>query len=645
MLLICCLKVFELRRPLVVNNFSIGHADSAAYALQGRSLAERGSLDINYITNFYHAYDKEISRHDDHWPPFQAMFYAPAFYFFGSNASVARQCNLFMGAVILPMVSAWFLLALLGKSWICGVMVFVVLSNEFVFKASTGLLADVSHCALLVAYASALISSKRFHPNFLILAGLMGGLAWTCKGSQILLLPFLIFSTFVLHGPRMLRKAPFLLGLLLFLVILAPRAIENVKKGRGMLQSTQNYVSSFFGLEKHPWGNWDQNFYGVYWDESLPSPWERFEDKEKYEKALIGNLRVVLGSVMLGTNKVGRNLHDLTGWEKLGALSKSIGLSLTEEPYHSDLVQKMSSDDRLPWITPIGSWPEGWTALLRMLGFGLGMLSVVVVPMLWFFRNIRESSLMDFWGRSVFVLGILMLMHISFPVIFWYVMPRLVMTVEPLYISLGIGALMGCCYLCSKGCALLWLKIEERRRREGALERSSVQISFLVKSKSFGLRILWVVLGVVIYGQIENWHQEKLKSTPLRIHSSPHYPHYSRVAESMKGVVPETAIVMTRNPWELLFYSPDSMRATGLPYAEPRVILAVAKYYGVTHLMNDRYRPGLKSFLRSRHPGVTQVVSRPQPVYEIDFNLFGPEEIASEEELRGYNREFLLRKN
>mgnify|MGYP001293422332 CR=1 FL=1 len=96
-----------------------------------------------------------------------------------------------------------------------------------------------------------------------------------------------------------------------------------------------------------------------------------------------------------------------------------------------------------------------------------------------------------------------------------------------------------------------------------------------------------------------------------------------------KAGIDGNAVIMTRNPWELLFYMPGTIRGVGLPYATPEVIFAVAKYYGVTHFINDCRRPGLDTFLKKGHPGLSRIsVEGPFPVYKFDAASFKDGELA-----------------
>jgi hypothetical protein len=64
------------------------------------------------------------------------------------------------------------------------------------------------------------------------------------------------------------------------------------------------------------------------------------------------------------------------------------------------------------------------------------------------------------------------------------------------------------------------------------------------------------------------------------------------------------SVTMTRNPWELHFYSQES--AVQIPLAPLDRISEVARYYGVTHLIPEARRPMLAPLLSGEAPGLTE---------------------------------------
>jgi hypothetical protein len=83
------------------------------------------------------------------------------------------------------------------------------------------------------------------------------------------------------------------------------------------------------------------------------------------------------------------------------------------------------------------------------------------------------------------------------------------------------------------------------------------------------------------------------------------------------------AVTMTRNPWELHYYS--QQKAVQIPLGQLDDIFRVARHYGATHLIPDDVRPGLEPWLNGEVPGLRQVFeSEGVTVYEID-----PEALSS----------------
>lgn len=64
------------------------------------------------------------------------------------------------------------------------------------------------------------------------------------------------------------------------------------------------------------------------------------------------------------------------------------------------------------------------------------------------------------------------------------------------------------------------------------------------------------------------------------------------------------SVTMTRNPWELHFYSQEP--AAQIPLAPLDQIREVARFYGVTHLIPEAKRPSLAPLLSGEEPGLTE---------------------------------------
>jgi hypothetical protein len=83
------------------------------------------------------------------------------------------------------------------------------------------------------------------------------------------------------------------------------------------------------------------------------------------------------------------------------------------------------------------------------------------------------------------------------------------------------------------------------------------------------------------------------------------------------------SVTMTRNPWELNYYSQE--RAIQIPLGQLDQVFAVARHYRATHLIPDARRPALGPWLNGQVAGLRKVFSSQDvDLYEID-----PEALAN----------------
>jgi len=77
---------------------------------------------------------------------------------------------------------------------------------------------------------------------------------------------------------------------------------------------------------------------------------------------------------------------------------------------------------------------------------------------------------------------------------------------------------------------------------------------------------------------------------------------------------------MTRNPWELHFYSEE--KAIQIPLVELDRIIQVGKFYGATHLIPYNQRPALNRWVNGEIPGLKLVYNdMGLQIYEIHYEL------------------------
>ena len=75
------------------------------------------------------------------------------------------------------------------------------------------------------------------------------------------------------------------------------------------------------------------------------------------------------------------------------------------------------------------------------------------------------------------------------------------------------------------------------------------------------------------------------------------------------------SVTMTRNPWELHFYS--EQKALQIPLAGLDKVIEVAKFYGATHLIPFDERPALQPWIDGEREGLKLVYDKGLKIYEI----------------------------
>lgn len=165
----------------------IGHADEAAYVTMGRSLAQGRGLSVDYVSWFFIPYSPEITRREDHWPPFMGFAIAPFFHFFGDEPWVSKIAPILIGSLGLPLAAAGLGLALSRRGYVALAAGLLMLANTMIFTESLKTLSDIATAALLAAFCAAIIGA-RYCKWLHLLAGAFLALTYFSKGSQIVLL-------------------------------------------------------------------------------------------------------------------------------------------------------------------------------------------------------------------------------------------------------------------------------------------------------------------------------------------------------------------------------------------------------------------------------------------------------------------------
>ncbi len=622
---------FAERRAHIAGDHRIGPVDGSAYALQARSLAAGRGLRIPYVINFYHRYAPEISRRDDQWPPGPAFILAPVFRRHGPDAARGREAMLFVATILFPLAGAWLAGEATRRTWPALVAAGMLLSSTLIARQGAAILGDVPVAAVFAAYLAALLASRR-HRAWLVAAGLLGGLAYYMKGSQVILLPLLPGLAVVRHGFRVLRSPWLAGGVAAYLAVVGPWWIANAREYGHPLHSTQNYVTVFFGLTPGTWDGWDPNFYGVHFGHGLPRRTARFEDREVWMGSVRRNLEAYARALLMGPDAAPRD------WARMGAAGPRVrAWILDREP---PVQPPPDGDGEAPAVfSGAEDWPAWPFTVVQGMGLLVGLvalLGMVPVLMIESVPRLRPSSSalrsLGRWGtdrvRVAAVLALALLAQALFIILMWLAMDRFVLLVVAPVIALGLlGLDLIPDFIRGSLARLGWL----RRRMDAGWRFALVRTVTTLAVCGLGL---WVWAG-----PSASIRAAQAPARPRAPDAPPVYPGPAHTARALEPVLPANAVIMARYPLGVLFFGPDTWKGVGLPFAEPPVLFSIARYYGVTHLLRDLDRPGLAQFIRE-HPEALERIPIPGHrrlnIYRIHYDRFpegfflDPDEIGTE---------------
>lgn len=563
--------LLPVRLDRVRNNFDIGHADGVAYAWQARNLVAGKGWRIPYVTNFYHVYPPGEDRIDDQWGPLLSFALVPGFHRYGPEPNVARMTTVVIGTLLVPLALCMLVQALTLQAWPGLFAPIPVWVSTALMRDSLDLNADQLLSAVLCLFLAALLASRR-HRGFLLLCGPLMALAWYGKGSQIILFPFFLGAVLLLHGPRICLRAPFLGAVLLALLCMSPRLRENVRDHGKPLHSTQSPVSAFFGLSPSTWTQWDQGFYSIHWGRELPTLRNRFDHPALHAHSIRRNRAEVFRQILAGLDAPAADWPEPDWTER-----------------RAETLRRL----------PRSRWP-------MLAGLLLGGVALLNAPLHWGVRLIRRKPYAVSFADPPAVLFAFVLMQGLFIVLFWEAIPRLVFPVS-------IPAL-----------ALPWILLPPLPKRWRFPTWAVCLLTFLACA-AFALNLHPRVDAVIA-------EQESTFRRPPP--GRPVYPRVKQLGDLLAERLPPDAVLMSRRQWQTLWYAPETFRSIGIPHARPPELFAVAKFYGVTHLVLDQNRPGLQNALRRHRNAFELVIERPVRVYQIHWDRLPENFLTPLEDIR-----------
>ena len=553
-LLILGAAVFALKLHIVLPIKWIGHADAADYAEMADSLIHGKGLSVEYIGYCYFISQwkyPQITHPDAHYPPLYSFLIVPFFLIFGKKAFAAKIPSLLVSSLGVPCVVYLLTKKLTGSRLVGLAAGLTSLVVPKMFRHSLYCLSDVLYA--FTVNLTILLFLKGFErPGWFVPAGVSAALSYLAKGSGLVLMPAYLASYLILRPKKGwgAHDRWFAFGVLAAFLTLLPWFIRNAIHFGNPIFSTQSYAAGYIGYR-----SWEEGTYSLYLDGKLPNITWKFRE---------------------GIGKVWR---------------------MTKEFYKRYLWWAFMDEGRgwgdLDW----GEFRTYYTGLPALVGGVFLLLSCLFEGQRRFFRPIirrfadrstpvrltleRAKPVLDFisaWFSNWFEPKLIAFLIpgfalMTFLAVCWSPIDRLTFPFTLMAIVAGWWT-----------CHRFLTFITPRRLRWIVPFILLAASAPLIRHNSLLIRDMWKAGGYPFTEGGVEWMD---------------------VARWLRENAPG-AITMTRNPWELHFYT--EQKAIQIPRAPLELIVKAMRFYKVTHIIPQLdIRPTLKPLVTGEIPGLELV--------------------------------------
>lgn len=630
---------FLIKWTIIYKVNYVGHADASGYAEMADSLIRGRGFEVDYISWYFLKYDPKIVRPEDHWPPLYSITIAPFFLIFGKTAFAAKLPSLFISCFFLPL-TLYSIAKELSKSKYAGLVSGVgsILYPVF-FRDSLYCLSDIIFTFAIsatVLYAIKALNNGKYFYHF----GIFMGLAYYAKGSGLVPIPGYILFFIIAKKSFMkpFKDKRFLASFIIAFLILLPWFVRNYVHFRDPLFSTQRFSAGYIGYE-----TWEEGTYSLYWGERPPPKYS-----DKFKEKLLFDIK----------NEYQEELNDKKISDALKKDFKDKGFSLSKSASVS-----IKKRDNL-WV--ITDNQRAYTTRK-----GDGGISVYQWGIYQVIRSTKEFLKKYFWwtimdinsnwgkfGKEAFltyfvnipaILGLFLLWGNKKRHVIWITASSLIFFLsagwEPIYrMALPMLAIvMPLGWATYFRIIELIIKVLKKIPTKWAFGKAS---SYISSGKNNLLRKINVFLNsiskcVLIIRQrfsigLLSGLILCILASPVMIKSTESvsnaikksgYPYRDTDVEWMdmglwlaRNASPDT-ITMTRNPWELHFYS--EQLAIQIPRTTLEKTIEVMRYYKPTYIIPQLdIRPSLKPLVEGKIPGLELVYDNKKlKLYKIRYDL------------------------
>jgi len=576
LLLLIGVAVFIIKCQIIYPIQYVGHADSSAYAEMADSLIHGRGFEVDYLSFYFIKYPN-IVRPEDHWPPLYSILIAPFYIIFGKTAFSAKLPSVIISCFFLPLVT-FSLAKQLSKSRIAGVAsgMTVLLSPSF-FSWSLHPLSDVTYTFIVCAFALFSMKALDDEKNFYY-AGIFMGLAYYAKGTGILLFPcYIVFHliaryrlkryrddeiSFLPFIKTLLFNKRFLIGLIIGFLILFPWLVRNFVHFRDPLFSTQRFAAGYGGYV-----DWEIGTYDLYWGEKPPLTY-----KDKFKDGIGYVAKMTLD--YLKTNIWWTFIDIKSNWGKFG--NEAFLTYITNIPAIIGLFLLWGNKKRhIIWLISV--------SLLIFLSATWFPIDRMVIPLL---------PLMVAFGWATY--------YIMLKFIFKY-LNRLSLS------------------LFSKFYAFILPFITQYVSNIKHYVSQTTQYAKIAFKPEItaGFIMLCVLSPIMINSGESIQNSIKHGGYPYRETDQA----WMDMGRWLKENVPSDSVTMTRNPWELHFYSEQP--AVQIPRTTLDKTIEVMRFYHVSYIIPQLdIRPSLEPMVKGELPGFELVYdNKTLQLYKIRYDL------------------------
>ncbi len=526
--------------------------------------------------------------------------------------------------------------------------------HPYIYEQSLRTLSDVSTAMLIAGFAGSILLAQRWRWMF-VLAGVFAGLGYYSKGSEILLLGLFPVMAVLACGWRSLKSGWFYGGFLTAVLVMAPFWYSNYRLFGNPLHSTQNYVSGYFSL-----GDWESETYRPYWGIHPPKTSDRWTKyKSVYWRSSSEQMETLgltaLTGVLNGPNVWGdfggwgywaRDFLD-GEWARVNGpfwLAHMFGWEGRLDPAKASAANLKNRREYLQkgWDKPMKAVKEWQYPAWELAAAGAALLCgwvLLTLPwavFVWVHRwmgrrsgraSVRPLSAKDNPKRRLLigpVAAVCLLFAVQFVFLsyFWAIRSRFVFTFLPLLAALGVTGFAHFAELPLQGV------FAGMRAVMGRMKAKGKWVAVMDAVGPYGHVVLTIVFaaGLMVYAHPLQAQYARWLDTNMNRGGYPFEDEllYATMGKWVNKNVPN-AVIMSHDPWELTFYTPNS-KGTTFPNPDDdgqegaRQIFAIARYYGVTHIWMDIQRQPLLPYMEGRIPGFKRMKGAPGAFFEVDWS-------------------------